>query len=169
MVPIEPTRPAEVDLFNSPLETGIRAVVILNAAYPMMFDLLHLTWFDHLVVHTADIGGPRSLHPDLPHRSGELLVRRRIIERGLNLMQRLNLIVMVADAHGIFYQATDDSYALVEKMKTPYAEDLKARAHWLAENICPLPEEQLRHILADRIGRWRAEFGSSGIRSTEAL
>jgi hypothetical protein len=169
MVPVEPTRLTGVDLFNSPLETGIRAVVILNAAYPMMFDLLHLTWFDHLVVHTADINGPPSLHPDLPHRTGELLVRRRIIEGGLNLMRRLNLIDMIADARGIFYQATDDSYALVERMKTQYAEDLKIRAQWLAENVCPLPEEQLRRMLADRIGEWRAEFGTSGIRSAEAL
>jgi ABC-three component (ABC-3C) system Middle Component 2 len=28
--------------------------------------------FDHLVVHTGDIGGPTSLHPALPMRSTEL-------------------------------------------------------------------------------------------------
>ena len=50
-------------LFNSTLETGVRSVVILDALHPRAFDLAHLTWFDHLVVHTSDIGGPGSLHP----------------------------------------------------------------------------------------------------------
>jgi ABC-three component (ABC-3C) system Middle Component 2 len=62
-------------LFNSSLETGVRAVVVLDAAFPRAFDLSQLTWLDHLVVHTADIGGPDSLHPDIPQRTGELLVR----------------------------------------------------------------------------------------------
>ena len=38
-------------LFNSPLETGIRALAILDAAYPRAFDLSEPTWLDHLVVH----------------------------------------------------------------------------------------------------------------------
>jgi hypothetical protein len=42
--------------FNSALETGIRSVGILVAAYPRAFDLQQLVAFDHLVVHTGDIG-----------------------------------------------------------------------------------------------------------------
>jgi hypothetical protein len=79
-------------LFNSSLETGVRAVVVLDAAFPRAFDLSQLTWLDHLVVHTADIGGPDSLHPDIPQRTGELLVRRRLVEDGLTLMRRLHLV-----------------------------------------------------------------------------
>jgi|SRR5258708_6684097 hypothetical protein len=67
---------SNVALFNGSLETGMRAIVVLDAAYPRSFDLAWLTWCDHLVVHTADIGGPPSLHPDIPQRTGELLVRR---------------------------------------------------------------------------------------------
>lgn len=74
---------AKPTLFNSPLETGVRAIVVLNAAYPRAFDVTEIAWFDHLVVHTGDIGGPQSLHPDVPQRSGELLVRRRLVEDGL--------------------------------------------------------------------------------------
>ena len=44
------------ELFNSPLETGVRAVVVLDAVFPRSLDVGHLTWCDHLVVHTADIG-----------------------------------------------------------------------------------------------------------------
>jgi hypothetical protein len=95
-------------LFNSALETGVRAVVVLDAAYPRSFDIAKLTWCDHLVVHTADIDGPASLHPDIPQRAGELLVRRRLVEDGVNLMRRLHLIDATADAGGIRYQASEE-------------------------------------------------------------
>ena len=72
--------PPNLPLFNSSLETGVRSAVILDATFPRAFDLSQLTWLDHLVVHTADIGGPDSLHPDIPQRTGELLVRRRLVE-----------------------------------------------------------------------------------------
>ena len=72
--------------FNSPLETGVRTLALLVAAYPRSRDLHRLVQYDYLTVHSADAAGPPSLHPPLPLRSGELLVRRGIIERGLLLM-----------------------------------------------------------------------------------
>jgi hypothetical protein len=157
MVQVENSR-VRIELFNSPLETGIRAVIVLNAMYPMLFDLTHLTWFDHLVIHTADIDGPPSLHPDLPHRTGELLVRRRIVERGIDLMRRLHLLDKKPGPGGIFYGATEEAYPFVELMNTRYARDLKDRASWLAENVSSMSGEELRRMLIEKIGRWRAEF-----------
>jgi hypothetical protein len=81
-----------VTLFNGALETGVRAVVMLDAVFPRSLDLARLTWCYHLVVHSADIGGPPSLHPEIPQRTGELLVRRRLVEEGVNLMRRLHMI-----------------------------------------------------------------------------
>lgn len=150
--------PRKMELFNSPLETGVRALFILDAAHPLRFDLLQLTWFDHLVVHTKDIGGPESLHPDLPHRSGELLIRRPIIERSLTLMRRLHLVDIVAEQEGIFYQASDEAYPFIELMRSPYALTLKDRAKWLAENICILDAITIDELIAKKIGRWNVEF-----------
>src|ERR1700724_3559144 len=96
-------------LFNSSLETGVRAVVVLDAAFPRAFDLSQLTWLDHLVVHTADIGGPDSLHPDIPQRTGELLVRRRLVEGGLTLMRRLHLVDTNTTDEGIVYSAREEA------------------------------------------------------------
>jgi hypothetical protein len=47
----------QVSLFNSHLETGIRALVLLDALHPRSCDLTEMTWFDHLVVHTSDLEG----------------------------------------------------------------------------------------------------------------
>lgn len=145
-------------LFNSALETGVRAVVVLDAAYPRAFDLAQLTWLDHLVVHTADIGGPESLHPDIPQRTGELLVRRRLVEDGLNLMRRLHLINSATTDNGIVYTATDEASALVESMRSSYARELRHRSQWLADYVSRTSADALAKLVADRIGRWAVEF-----------
>lgn len=121
--------------FNSPLEAGLRAVQILNAAFPAVVDLVRLTWLDHLVVHTGDVGGPRSLHPSLPQRNGELLVRRRLLEESLQLMRRLHLVDAVADENGIGYRASEDANAFVNLMQTDYSASLRECAEWVVSMI----------------------------------
>jgi hypothetical protein len=58
------TRDEFGDLFNSRLEAGIRAVVVLESLRPETADLTEMVLFDHVVVHTGDLGGPASLHVD---------------------------------------------------------------------------------------------------------
>ncbi|MBZ4370222.1 ABC-three component system middle component 2 [Corallococcus sp. AS-1-6] len=149
--------------FNSALETGVRAVFILEASHPRPLDLLQLTWFDHLVVHTADLNGPPSLHPDIPERTGELLVRRRTVQQGLNLMRRLHLVDTTVDTYGIRYQASDDAPAFVEVLRTPYAQRLQERARWLMGHLAQMDDSTIERYVADKVGRWAVEFqGSSG-------
>jgi hypothetical protein len=159
-----------VPLFNSPLETGVRATVILDAVYPRAFDLAHVTWLDHLVVHTADIGGPPSLHPDIPQRTGELLVRRRLVEDGLNMMRRLHLIEASIAEQGIFYHASEEATAFSDSLRSPYSKALKDRAKWLALNfLSDRTDEQIEQLINERIGLWSVEFqGDTGPSSESA-
>lgn len=145
-------------LFNSPLETGVRSVIVLDATFPRCFDLRHLTWFDHLVVHTADIGGPPSLHPDIPQRTGELLVRRRLVEKGLTLMRRLHLVDAQVTDSGIVYQAREEASAFTDSLRSDYARALMERANWLADYLNRVPDEQIEALIARRIDRWAVEF-----------
>jgi hypothetical protein len=147
-----------VPLFNSPLETGVRAVIVLDAAFPRSFDLAHLTWFDHLVVHIGDIGGPESLHPDIPQRTGELLVRRRLVEEGLSLMRRVHLVDARATDGGIIYQAREEASAFVESLRSGYARALKECAVWLADYLSRVSDEEVQTLIARRIDRWAVEF-----------
>lgn len=145
-------------LFNSQLETGTRAVVVLNAAYPSALDIVRLTWFDHLIVHTADIGGPESLHPSLPERVGELLVRRRLVEESVKLMRRLHLVENVADVNGITYRASEDAPSFVGLMRSRYAVDLKERAKWLVEELGEIDQAQLAARVMGQIDHWALDF-----------
>lgn len=152
----QPTSPSQ--LFNSALETGTRSVVLLHAARPRAFDLTHLTWLDHLVVHTSDIGGPTSLHPDIPQRDGELIVRRTNVEEGLRLMRRLHLIEESYSSNGISYVATDEADFFVQFVRSPYGRSLRERAEWLIRYISAADTTFLAQLISEKVGRWSVEF-----------
>jgi hypothetical protein len=110
--------------FNSTLETGIRALVVLEAFYPRRCDLMEMTWLDHLVVHTADLDGedvPESLHPDLPDRAGELLVRRQLVERSLRVMQQIHMVDVFETEAGIEFCASQEAPSYVDLLQAPYS------------------------------------------------
>jgi hypothetical protein len=145
-------------LFNGTLETGVRLLIVLNALYPRALSLTHLIWFDHLVVHTNDFGGPESLHPPLPYRSGEILVRRRLIEDSLNMMRMIGYVDIVSREDGIYYVATEDAYPFINLLSSEYLISLKGCAKWVSEKFGGLMEEEIRGFIAEKAGRWNIEF-----------
>lgn len=147
--------------FNSALEAGVRALVVLEAFHPRRFDLLEMTWLDHLVVHTGDLDdaeAPGSLHPDLPNRAAELVVRRPLVEKSLRLMQQLHLVDVFETEDGITYGASDDAPIYLDLLQAPYTIALKDRAQWMAERFADLPSADMRAQMEQRIGRWTADF-----------
>jgi len=150
---------AITELFNSPLETGVRSLVLLNTAFPRAFDLKEMTWLDHLVVHTGDLdGGPQSLHPNVPHRSGELLVRRKLVERGLSLMRRAHMIEAQYGSDGLLFAAHDRAAPFVSLIRTEYGRTLKDRAKWLLDYLADKSKDHLHGVITEKIGRWAIEF-----------
>jgi len=148
-------------LFNSPLETGVRSVVLLDAATPAAYDLTHLTWLDHLVVHTHDLpNGPPSLHPDIPQRSGELIVRRKNVEEGLKLMSHLHMVEARYADEGILYAATEEASLFVQLLRSSYGKGLKERANWLINYITNSDQKFLTNLIQEKVGRWTIEFQS---------
>ncbi|TAJ87881.1 MAG: hypothetical protein EPO10_11790 [Reyranella sp.] len=160
MAPLEDNPPSNHP-FNSTLETGIRALIVLEAFYPRRCDLMEMTWLDHLVVHTGDLDGedvPRSLHPDLPNRAGELLVRRQLVERSLRMMQQVHLVDVFETELGIEFCASQEAPSYLDLLQAPYSAELKARAKWMAARFGGMAASEIRSIIETRIGRWTAEF-----------
>lgn len=166
MGPVETLAGSAAHPFNSTLETGIRALVLLEAFHPRPCDLLELTWLDHLVVHTGDLGdpeAPESLHPDLPNRAGELLVRRQLVEKSLHLMQQVHLIEVFETEEGICFGAGEDAPSCLDLLQTPYSLALKERARWIARYFAGVKMEEIRALVESRIGRWTADFQLEGM------
>ncbi|WP_228860382.1 ABC-three component system middle component 2 [Xenorhabdus sp. PB61.4] len=145
--------------FNSPLEYGFRALFILYAAGNMAMVLQRIVSYDYLLVHTSDVqGGPKSLHPAVPHRGAELLVKRSSIQAGLNLMLSRELIEAVFSPEGILYQASELTGRFVQLLASPYANELAERALWVTKQFRHFSNDELASFMTQNVGRWGSEF-----------
>jgi hypothetical protein len=144
--------------FNGPLEAGIRAVSILGAAYPQSYDLQRLVAFDYLLVHTADVGGPESLHPPTPMHSAELLVRRKLIEHALLLMMTRDLVFREITAEGIKYSAGENAATFLSSVSSTYLRALKERAAWLVDALGGYADQEFKGVMRRFFADWVEEF-----------
>lgn len=144
--------------FNSPLETGIRSLEILFAAYPEAFDLERLVEMDYLVVHSSDADGPESLHAALPMRAGELLVRRGLIEKGLLLMTSRNLIQRIPAEGGFDFIAGEVAAPFLTSLTSTYSQRLKQRAEWAVERFTGVETSEIRQITHRLFENWSSQF-----------
>jgi hypothetical protein len=119
-----------------------------------------LVVLDHLVVHTGDVEGPSSLHPEENSRAAEILVRRRLVDAGLSLMATRGLVTRHATPEGFRYQAGEEAGSFVDLLKSDYSTDLKTCAKWLAEHVVPLPDEEIAQLVRGRMDEWTSEFQS---------
>ena len=144
--------------FNSALETGIRSLAILHAAFPAAYDLQRMAEMDYLVVHSGDVDGPDSLHTPLPLRAGELLVRREVIERGLILMMSRNLVERLPAEEGFIYIATESAAPFMALLCDQYSANLKERAIWAVNRFSSVPTEEIRKLTSEFFTRWSSQF-----------
>ena len=153
-----------VSPFNGPVEIGLRALCVLTTAFPDAYALQRLVVFDYFLVHSDDIeGGPEGLHPQTPHRGGEILVRRGVIQDALTLYESRGLIERVYKDGGIFFTATDKSADFLDTLSTEYLTGLRERADWVVDSFGALEDADLDAMVRDRIGTWGAEFSMESV------
>lgn len=146
-------------LFNTPIESGMRALFVLEAVSPRVCDLQRLVIYDYLLVHSDDvIGGPEALHPATPLRSGELLVRRTLVEHGLKLLVQKGLVSKTFTKAGICFAATKHAKPFLTYFKSTYATRCGDISKWIAERFQPMSDDELREFIHENLGRWGAEF-----------
>jgi hypothetical protein len=152
------SRPQQHSPFNSALETGIRTLTVLVASYPISHDLSRLVQYDYLVVHSADANGPPSLHPPLPLRTNELLVRRALIEAGLRLLISRSLASRILCEDGVLYRAEEAAGAFLDNLAAPYTVSLRQRADWVTRTFDPLSHSELSEVIGSLFSAWTTEF-----------
>lgn len=121
----------------------MRSLAILAWAFPGSYDLGRLVEFDYLAVHSGDLEGPQSLHAPVPLRSGELLVRRGLVERGLLLMVSRSLVAREVSAGGFLYSATEATAPFLDTLTAPYIGALRERAEWAVTNFGQLTTAEI--------------------------
>jgi hypothetical protein len=91
-------------------------------------------------------------------RSGELLVRRGLIETGLLLMISRRLVERIASRAGFEYRATESAGAFLSALNTPYIIRLKDRAEWIAKTFGNATDAQLATITRRFFDEWSTQF-----------
>lgn len=145
-------------LFNSPLEVGLRTLIILVEVNDWC-DVQRLTIYDYFLLHSSDIReGPESLHPPSPFRSGELAVKREVVQKGLHLMMSKGLIESTFDEYGIRFKAKDVAHPFLNYFESPYAKRARDIAVWIDAEFQQMSDRELQSMVSEKIGRWGSEF-----------
>jgi len=149
---------AQPQLFNTPLEAGMRALLILDAFAPQAFDLATMSLLDYYIVHTGDAGGPPSLHPEINARAGEYFVRRHLVEEGLLLMARASLVEQVFTGSGIAFRAHETATAMIDLFSSAYNRRLAEASQWLAREAADQGVDVFIQGLKNGLERWSYEI-----------
>lgn len=149
---------AQPQLFNTPLEAGVRALLVLDAFAPQAFDLARMSLLDYYIVHTGDAGGPPSLHPEINVRAGEYFVRRHLVEEGLLLMARASLVEQVFTGSGIAFRAHETATAMIDLFGSAYNRRLAEAAQWLAREAALRGVDVFIEDLKGGLERWSHEI-----------
>lgn len=151
--------PATQRPFNTPLESGLRCLFLLQALVPTTCDVQRLVYLDYLLVHSADVtDGPASLHARMPFRGGQWLVRRQLISEGLALMCSRELLDQQFTPLGIHYATTELTRPFLQYLESEYARDMLAIAAWIAQTFRRFSDADLQEFMTANLGRWGAEF-----------
>lgn len=145
--------------FNSPVESGLRALVLLYSLFPTAASLQRLVVLDYLLIHSDDVpDGPAGLHPRTPYRSGELLVRSDTLHRGIILYMSRGLINDLYLGSGLAYAATERTASFLDVLTSEYVASLRDRAEWVKTRFSTLTDDQLEGYVKEHLGQWGAEF-----------
>jgi hypothetical protein len=146
-------------VFNSPLECGLRMLFVVHATSPAVSDLQRLISYDYLLVHSGDVDNKTdSLHPAVPFRGSELLVKRDLVRHALDLMFARELVEKKFSKVGITYAASPLTAAFINLLKSDYSTELRLRAEWVSKRFGSMDDHALNGFMAENIGKWGAEF-----------
>lgn len=132
--------------------------MLLAAACPVHLDINRLVLLDHGLLHSADLGGPESLHPPVPVRVGQLGVKRQHIEDGLDLLLRIGLAEMFAKDGGIEFCASDTAESFLRLLESNYVRALQQRARWAIAELGHIDDHNLRERMRKVFSHWSEEF-----------
>lgn len=150
--------PNEIKLFNTPLEIGLRSLFILSNTKKTI-DLQTLIYYDYLLLHSGDVNdGPLSIHPSTPLRSGEILVKRELMQKGLQMMHQKEIISIVLNESGIGYKANKLTKKFLSYQTSHYSKILNERAFWVNNRFKSFKPEKLKKFMESNLEKWSMEF-----------
>ncbi|WP_369281084.1 ABC-three component system middle component 2 [Yaniella sp.] len=142
---------------NSPLEVGLRAVIVLTEAFPNALDMDRLLLMDYVLLHSGDFGGPDSLQPPLSTRGGELGAKREILNHGLQMMMRAGMVDVLASSDGITYRASEAASPFLQLVRSNMLGQLSRVARWVVHELSGLSDDSILDRTSQIERQWSAD------------
>jgi len=149
----------KIRVFNNEIEMGLRVLVILKCIYPKSLDIEMINYYDYFSLHSKDIGGEESLHADVPNRSGELFVKRGLIERSLKMLLLRGLVKY--DYHknrknGFEYVVTENGASLIDNLNESYTQNLISHVTWVSHHFKDKSYRDIKLFVAQNEKKWNS-------------
>lgn len=145
-----------IELFNTPVESALRSLLIINEMKTLSLDQIIL--YDYLCLNSGDFNGPPSIHAPIPNRNVQILIRRQIIKEGLKVLISKELISVKPLKTGMFYTCNKLTQPFISAMVSNYKIKLSERVTWAAVQFKGWPESKLRKYLDINIENWKDEI-----------
>lgn len=148
-----------LSVYNTPMEVGLRIIIILNELNNMPIDINRLIIYDYFVIHGNDFDSSiESLHPPTPYRSGEIIIKRKIIQEGINLMYSKELLDINYTEKGIYFKANELTPAFLNYLNSTYAEDIKKNSILVINKFNSYSDDKINTFVNDNLSNWGSEF-----------
>ncbi|MBI0401125.1 ABC-three component system middle component 2 [Cyclobacterium marinum] len=147
-------------VYNSVIEIGMRALVILSYSPSISKSLDEIMILDHLALNTFDVGGPVSLHAPIPNRGVQVYSKSKILNKSIQLLLSKELITLSATSNGFKYSINESGKNYLSYFESKYFHLLNDRVQWTMKNFGQMDESQLKKVVNQNLANWGEEFMS---------
>ncbi len=149
----------DLNIYNTTLEIGLRVLIILHELKNESIDINRLIIYDYFVTHANDFDESiESIHPPIPHRSGEIIIKRKVIQDGINLMYSRELLDINYTAKGIYYVANDLTSAFLKYIESEYASEISKYSNLVISKFSSYSDDELNDYVNENLSKWGSEF-----------
>lgn len=144
----------EFKLYNTPIEIGIRILLILNR-YKNTMELNSIIIYDYLMLHIGDFDKQyESLHPANPYHATELLAKRKVVKNAINLLIKKGLVNIICSEDGIKYKDSEIGEIFLSYFESGYYLKLCKNVDIVMERFGNYSEVELNEFINNNITKW---------------
>ena len=111
-------------IYNTPIELGIRAGIILNFLYPESASINKIAYLDYISIYSKNYIGLESLHPEVPMHQMEFLLRYEALKLGLLHMVKKGIVNIEIKNNEIYYTKGENIFSFIHLLDNNYHSDL---------------------------------------------
>jgi hypothetical protein len=145
-------------IFNSPIEFALRCLCIINNENNQGIDLERIVYYDYLILNTGDFTDIESIHPPLPFRGAQVLIKREIIKIALRLLLSKQLIDIKFSNSGIRYYKNNLTHPFIGFLESEYLLELNERISWVSNHFHTFNDANLTEYISLNLEKWGGEF-----------